>query len=98
MDSTEYMGLVASSLATIAYLPQVVKTWRTRSANDFSLSMLLMIEAGSSLWICYGLQRGAPAIWIGNSVALALAGVILAVKVGNILSSRKSRQDCGVRT
>ena len=54
MDSIEYLGLVASSLATLAFLPQVVKTWRTGSAHDFSLTTLLMIEAGTSIWIYYG--------------------------------------------
>ena len=86
MDSIEYVGLVASTLATLAFLPQVVKTWRTRSADDFSLVTLLMLEAGTSLWICYGVWREAPAIWLGNSVTLALVGFILSVKVRNVLS------------
>lgn len=86
MDSIEYLGLVASSLATLAFLPQVVKTWRTGSASDFSLTTLLMIEAGTSLWIFYGLLRGAPAIWLGNGVTFALVGLILSVKIRNLLS------------
>jgi len=87
MDGIEYLGLVASSLATLAYLPQVVKTWRTRRANDFSLTTLLMLEAGTSLWIFYGVLRDAPAIWLGNGVTFALAGFILSVKTKNVLSS-----------
>ena len=89
MDGIEYLGLVASSLATLAFLPQVVKTWRTRSANDFSLVTLLMLEAGTSLWIVYGLLRDAPAIWLGNGVTLALVGFILSVKLKNVLSDNK---------
>ena len=85
MDSIEYLGLVASSLATLAFLPQVAKTWRTGSANDFSLTTLLMIEAGTSLWIVYGVLRGAPAIWLGNGVTFALVGLILSVKIKNLL-------------
>ena len=64
-------GLVASTLATLAFLPQVVKTWRSRSANDFSLATLLMLEAGVGLWIVYGVLRDAPAIWLGNGVTFA---------------------------
>jgi MtN3 and saliva related transmembrane protein len=86
MDGIEYLGLVASSLATLAFLPQVVKTWRSRSANDFSLATLLMLEAGTSLWIVYGLWRNAPAIWLGNGVTFALAGFILSVKLKSVLS------------
>jgi MtN3 and saliva related transmembrane protein len=86
MDSIEYVGLVASTLATLAFLPQVAKTWRTRSAEDFSLVTLLMLEAGTALWICYGLWRGAPAIWLGNGVTLTLVGFILWVKAENGLA------------
>ena len=85
MDSIEYLGFAASSLATLAFLPQVVKTWRTGSANDFSLTTLLMIEAGTSIWIYYGVLRSAPAIWLGNGVTLALVGLILSVKIRNLL-------------
>ena len=72
-------------LATLAFLPQVVKTWRTRSADDFSLATLLMLEAGVGLWIFYGVWREAPAIWLGNGVTLVLVGFILWVKTENIL-------------
>lgn len=89
MDSIEYLGLVASSLATLAFLPQVVKTWRTGSAHDFSLTTLLMIEAGTSIWIYYGVLRNAPAIWLGNGVTFALVGLILSVKIRNLLFCNK---------
>lgn len=84
MDATEYIGLVASTLATFAFLPQVVKTWRTGSARDFSLVTLLMLEAGVGLWLVYGVLRQAPAIWLGNGVTFGLAGFILVVKLRNM--------------
>jgi MtN3 and saliva related transmembrane protein len=93
VDSIEYLGLVASSLATLAFLPQVVKTWRTGSANDFSLTTLLMIEAGTSIWIFYGVLRSAPAIWLGNGVTLALVGLILSVKIRNLLFYNKCTEN-----
>jgi MtN3 and saliva related transmembrane protein len=89
VDGIEYLGLAASSLATLAFLPQVVKTWRTLSANDFSLVTLLMLEGGTSLWIVYGVLREAPAIWLGNGVTLTLAGFILSVKIRSVFSSAK---------
>ena len=91
MDGIEYLGLLASSLAPLAFLPQVVKTWRTRSAHDFSLATLLMLETGTAFWIVYGLLRGAPAIWLGNGVTLTLAGFILVVKLQNDWCGKKSR-------
>ena len=89
MDGIEYMGLVASTLATLAFLPQVLKTWRTGSAHDFSLTTLCMIEGGTILWIVYGVLRGAPAIWLGNGVTFALVGLILSVKIKNTISASK---------
>jgi MtN3 and saliva related transmembrane protein len=90
VDSIEYLGLVASSLGTLAFLPQVAKTWQTGSAKDFSVITLLMIMAGCSLWIYYGLLRGAPAIWLGNGVTFGLVGLIFAVKIRNLFSQERS--------
>lgn len=81
MDRIEYLGLVASFLTTTAYLPQVVKTWRTRSADDFSLPTLIMLVAGIGVWTTYGLMRAAPAVWFGNSITFVLAAFILSVKL-----------------
>jgi MtN3 and saliva related transmembrane protein len=86
MDRIEYVGLVASTLATLAFLPQVIKTWRTRSAKDFSLITLFMLEGGTGIWIFYGVWRDAPAIWLGNGVTFALLASILTVKMENLLS------------
>jgi MtN3 and saliva related transmembrane protein len=74
LDNTEYLGLMASSLATLAFPPHVMRTLRTGSAKDFSQATLLMIEAGTSLRIVYGVLRSVPAIWLGSGVTLALVG------------------------
>lgn len=81
MDRIEWLGLVASLLTTTAYLPQVAKTWKTRSAEDFSLSTLIMLVAGVLLWTIYGVLRAAPAVWFGNGVTVMLAAFILGIKV-----------------
>lgn len=89
MDGVEYVGFVATTLGTLAFLPQVLKTWRTRSANDFSLVTLFLIVGGSAIWVAYGLLRNAPAIWMGNGVVVLLAGFILSVKIGNVWRPRQ---------
>ncbi len=95
MDNIEYMGFAASSLATLAFLPQVLKTCRSRSAHDLSLSTLLLLVAGSGLWIVYGVLRNAPAIWLGNGITLALTGLILSVKVESETRNRSATaQEC----
>jgi MtN3 and saliva related transmembrane protein len=81
LDRIEWIGLVACILTTFAFLPQAVKTWRTRSADDFSLPTLLMLEVGVALWAIYGVMRAAPSVWIGNGITLLLAAFILSVKL-----------------
>ena len=84
LDRIEFIGLVAGLLTTFAYMPQVVKTWRTRRADDFSLPTLLMLVVGIGLWTIYGVLRAAPSIWLGNGVAIVLAAFILSVKLRRV--------------
>lgn len=78
---TEGIGLVAGVLTTVAFVPQVLRTWRTGSARDFSLDMLLLFVAGLALWLVYGLlSRSAPMV-LANAATLLLASYILVVKV-----------------
>lgn len=81
MDSTEALGLIAGFFTTAAFIPQVARTWRTNSAEDFSLPMLLMFVAGVALWGVYGLMQGALSIVAANAVTLALASYLLVVKL-----------------
>jgi MtN3 and saliva related transmembrane protein len=78
--STFILGLIAASLTTIAYIPQVVKTWKSKSSKDLSLKMLIAFCAGVSLWLIYGiLEKDAPII-VANSVTLLLSFVLLFFK------------------
>jgi MtN3 and saliva related transmembrane protein len=81
VDGTEVLGFVAGILTTFAFLPQAIKTWRTRSAQDFSLPTLLMLVFGVGFWTIYGVVRGAPSVWFGNGVTAILSAFILVVKL-----------------
>ncbi len=81
MDRTTAIGLAAGLLTTLSLVPQLVKIWRTRSASDISGKMFSAFSVGVALWLAYGiLQREMPMI-LWNSVSLALAAAILAMKV-----------------
>ncbi len=84
MDTVEVVGMVAGLLTTIAFVPQVLKTWRTRSARDFSLPMLLLFTVGIALWLAYGLLLGQVPIILPNVVTLVLTAYILAVKLKEV--------------
>lgn len=75
------LGLVAGSLTTISFLPQVLKTWRTRATGDISLGMFVIFSSGSLLWALYGALIHSLPIVIANGVTLALALTILYFKI-----------------
>jgi MtN3 and saliva related transmembrane protein len=81
MDLETLIGFVAGGLTTIAFVPQLVKTWRSRSAEDVSLGMLVIFCTGVALWLVYGLLIGAWPVILANVVTLVLALAILLLKL-----------------
>ncbi len=81
MDLTLTIGLAAGTLTTAAFVPQVVKTWRTRSTRDISLGMFSILCTGVALWLLYGLLTGDLPVILANIVTLLLAGTVLILKV-----------------
>lgn len=77
------LGLLAGTLTTIAFVPQVLKTWRTRSTHDISLQMFAIFVTGVSIWIVYGLIIGDLPVILTNVATLLLAGIILVFKIRN---------------
>jgi len=81
METGNTLGLIAGTLTTAAFVPQVVKTWRTRSTHDISLGMFALFNTGLLLWLVYGVQIGSLPIVLSNVVTLMLALVILFFKL-----------------
>lgn len=79
-DATNLLGLVAATLTTGAFVPQVVKVWRSRSADDLSAATLLVFSGGVVCWLVYGVRLGSLPVIAGNAVTLALNLTILALK------------------
>jgi MtN3 and saliva related transmembrane protein len=77
----DLVGTAAGALSTIAFVPQVWRIWKTRSARDLSLPMYLIFTAGVALWFVYGLMLGAMPIIVCNGLTLLLAGTVLAMKL-----------------
>ena len=80
-DATTVLGLAAAAMTTAAFLPQAIKTWRTRQTRDISLGMFLTLCLGIILWLVYGFLRGDLPLVLGNGVTLVLAGTILFFKL-----------------
>ncbi len=81
MGPIEIIGLLAGACTTIAFVPQVIKTYKSKSAKDLSLGMFLTFWVGIILWLIYGFVVEDLPIVVANLLTLILASVILVLKV-----------------
>ncbi|HEU5290763.1 MAG TPA: SemiSWEET transporter [Cyclobacteriaceae bacterium] len=81
MNTVSLLGLVAGAFTTIAFLPQVIKTWRTRSARDLSLGMFSIFTLGVAMWLAYGFLINDLPVILANIVTLVLASTLLFFKL-----------------
>ncbi len=77
----DLLGLTAGALTTIAFVPQLLKLHATKSGRDISLGMMLIFSLGVLLWLVYGLLIGSLPLILANVVTLALALIILILKL-----------------
>ncbi len=75
------LGFAAAACTALAFAPQCVKVWRTRSTEDISLGMFLVLVFGVVLWLIYGLLSGDGPLIASNVITLVLAGAILLMKL-----------------
>ena len=73
-------GFVAATLTSLAFLPQVIKAWQTRSVEDLSMGTLLAQGAGVALWILYGVGIQSLPVIASNVMTLALMLILIALK------------------
>jgi MtN3 and saliva related transmembrane protein len=76
-----YLGFLAGILTTIGFLPQVIKSYKSKSAKDVSLRQPLLLLAGMLLWLVYGIHLQDWAIMLANTVSIALNICIVILKI-----------------
>lgn len=81
MSAIAFLGFLAGILTTVAFVPQVIKTWQLRSAKDFSLGMLVTFVSGIFLWLIYGILIQSWPVIIANFFTFILASIILWFKL-----------------
>lgn len=94
-ETIELLGIIAGVLTTLAYVPQVVKVWRSRSARDISLGMFLLMNIGIALWLIYGLLINSPGLIGANVVTLCLTAAVLVAKLKFDRASARRSADLG---
>jgi MtN3 and saliva related transmembrane protein len=75
------LGFAAAACTTFAFAPQFTKVWKTRSTEDISLGMFLLLVFGVFLWLVYGLLSGDAPLIASNAITMVLAGGILFMKL-----------------
>lgn len=75
------LGYVAGTLTVASFLPQVVRTWRTRRTGDLSLAMFALLITACSLWIVYGVRTRSWPVIATNGGMVLLNGALAAAKL-----------------
>lgn len=88
MDIAPIIGNIAASLTTISFLPQAIKTIKTKDTGGLSFPMYFMFVTGVSLWLVYGMMNDQMPIIIGNLVTLVLAGIIFGFMLKDVLRKK----------
>jgi MtN3 and saliva related transmembrane protein len=78
------VGVLAGMLTTGAWLPQLWRSWTSRSCDGLSWAYLVAMVAGFLSWLAYGLLADAPAVVLTNVLSLGLAGSLIAIKVRQV--------------
>lgn len=76
-----YLGYIAGFLTVASFLPQVIRTWRSRQTRDLSLAMFTLLVTASSLWIIYGAIIGSWPVILTNAGMVALNGALAVAKL-----------------
>lgn len=66
---------------TVSFLPQALKTIRTKNTSGISLSMYALFTAGTLFWLIYGLMSGSLPVTVANAITLVFASIILVYKI-----------------
>lgn len=85
-ELSNLIGYPAAFLTTVAFVPQVWKSWRTRDLSGISLPMYALFTLGVALWLIYGVAIGSAPIIAANAVTFLLAFLVLWLKVAETRS------------
>ncbi len=92
MSQIEILGLVAGMFVALGLVPQILRVWKLRSAQEISLSFTLLFLIGTALWLAYGLSLGLTSViaWNGANSVLLILLLTLKLRYGMDRSTPKS--------
>ena len=81
MDFVDIIGFVAGACTTIAFLPQVIKVWKTKHTKDLSLGLFSLFLVGILMWMFYGVVVGSLPIIMANFITFIFVFILLVFKI-----------------
>lgn len=81
MITVEWIGYLAATLTTVAFVPQVWQIWRSKRTQDISLRMYVLFTSGIAAWLVYGLMIAAWPVVVANAITFVLAATVLVLKL-----------------
>ena len=81
MAAVDILGYSACAITALTFLPQVIKTWREKSAKNVSLLMFIIAAVNEVMWIAYGVMRNDMVIIVTNVIMIVMAFTMITVKL-----------------
>lgn len=81
MVNMEWAGYLAAVMTTLAFVPQAIKTIRSKDTRSISLGMYVVFTTGIGFWLVYGIALNSMPMILANIVTFLLSGTILALKL-----------------
>jgi len=88
MSDAEIIASIAAFFTMIGYLPQAIKTIKTRDTKAISFWMYFFSIVGVIFWLIFGIMIGNKPIIFKNIVVIILGGAVLWIKLGNIMNGK----------
>lgn len=85
MIFVDYVGSIAATCTTMAFIPQAVQSYKTRDMSGISLPMYSIFTLGVAMWLVYGLLKQYWPIIVANTITVALSAMILVLKISEAL-------------
>jgi len=92
MNAT-HIGLVAGFLTSIAVIPQVVRTYRTRHARDISIWQPVLLDIGMALWLIYGIMLKDLPLILANAFSIFCNTLLIGMKIYFKEDDKQRRRD-----
>ena len=81
LEPETIIGILGAVLSSLSFLPQVIKIWKTKSADDLSMPTIVLLAANAATWLTYGVIKDAMPLAITNALMLTMLLVIIFFKI-----------------